>query len=51
VVEICSGFRASQLAESGADEVRRFHREFLAHWPRRIATLRAQVRQVGSARQ
>jgi len=51
VVEICTGFRASQLAEGGADEVRRCHREFLARWPRRIATLRAQVHQVGSASQ
>jgi hypothetical protein len=51
VVEICSGFRASQLAEGDADEARRCHREFLARWPGRIATLRAQVRQVGSASQ
>ena len=49
VIEICSGFRASQLAEAGADEARRWHREFLARWPREIATRRAQVRQAGSA--
>jgi tRNA-Thr(GGU) m(6)t(6)A37 methyltransferase TsaA len=51
VVEICSGFRASQLVEAGADETLRCHREFVARWPRRIAALRAQVRQGGSASQ
>ena len=34
VIEIYSGFRASQLAASGADESKRPHREFLAIWPR-----------------
>jgi tRNA-Thr(GGU) m(6)t(6)A37 methyltransferase TsaA len=34
VIEIYSGFRASQLAADGADESRRPHREFLAMWPR-----------------
>jgi tRNA (adenine37-N6)-methyltransferase len=51
VIEICSGFRASQLTEGGADEARLRHREFLARWPRRIVTLRGQVRQGGSATQ
>ena len=49
VIEICSGFRPSQLAERGADEVRRWHREFLAQWPRKTATWDAQVVQIGSA--
>lgn len=34
VLEIYSGFRASQLAAGGADELLRPHREFLARWPR-----------------
>jgi tRNA-Thr(GGU) m(6)t(6)A37 methyltransferase TsaA len=34
VIEIYSGFRASQLAAGGADESRRAHREFLEVWPR-----------------
>jgi tRNA-Thr(GGU) m(6)t(6)A37 methyltransferase TsaA len=34
VIEIYSGFRASQLAPCGADESLRPHREFLAKWPR-----------------
>ncbi len=34
VLEIDSGFRASQLAAGSADEARRPHREFLARWPR-----------------
>jgi tRNA-Thr(GGU) m(6)t(6)A37 methyltransferase TsaA len=34
VIEIYSGFRASQLAAGGADESLRPHREFLAKWPR-----------------
>jgi tRNA-Thr(GGU) m(6)t(6)A37 methyltransferase TsaA len=34
VVDIDSGFRASQLAAGGADESQRPHREFLALWPR-----------------
>jgi hypothetical protein len=33
VIEIYSGFRASQLAASGADESQRPHREFVAIWP------------------
>jgi len=33
VIEIRSGFRASQLAEAGADETRLRHRKFLARWP------------------
>jgi tRNA-Thr(GGU) m(6)t(6)A37 methyltransferase TsaA len=33
VIEIYSGFRASQLASGGADETMRPHREFLALWP------------------
>jgi tRNA (adenine37-N6)-methyltransferase len=37
VIEIGSGFRDSQLAEEGADEARRFHREFLDRWPRQMA--------------
>jgi hypothetical protein len=35
VMEICSGFRASQLAEEGADDMRVSHRAFLARWPAR----------------
>jgi tRNA (adenine37-N6)-methyltransferase len=34
VIEIYSGFRASQLAAGAADESLRKHREFLAIWPR-----------------
>jgi tRNA-Thr(GGU) m(6)t(6)A37 methyltransferase TsaA len=34
VVEIYSGFRASQLAAGGEDDTLRVHREFLAIWPR-----------------
>ena len=34
VIEICSGFRASQLAAGGADESLRRHREFHTKWPR-----------------
>jgi tRNA (adenine37-N6)-methyltransferase len=34
VVEIYSGFRASQLAASNGDEVLRLHREFVTLWPR-----------------
>jgi tRNA (adenine37-N6)-methyltransferase len=34
VIEIYSGFRASQLDSGGADESRQAHREFLAIWPR-----------------
>jgi len=34
VMEIFSGFRASQLAEASADDVRRCHREFVARWHR-----------------
>jgi tRNA-Thr(GGU) m(6)t(6)A37 methyltransferase TsaA len=34
VIEISSGFRASQLAADSADESHRLHREFLAVWPR-----------------
>jgi tRNA-Thr(GGU) m(6)t(6)A37 methyltransferase TsaA len=34
VVDIDSGFRASQLAAGGTDESQRPHREFLAIWPR-----------------
>lgn len=34
VMEVFSGFRAAQLAEAGADDVRRCHREFVARWPR-----------------
>jgi hypothetical protein len=34
VVEIYSGFRASQLAAGGGDEMLRVHREFVAIWPR-----------------
>lgn len=33
VMEIYSGYRASQLAAGGADESLRLHREFLAIWP------------------
>jgi tRNA-Thr(GGU) m(6)t(6)A37 methyltransferase TsaA len=33
VLEIYSGFRASQLAAGGADETQRLHCEFLANWP------------------
>jgi tRNA-Thr(GGU) m(6)t(6)A37 methyltransferase TsaA len=33
VIEIYSGFRASQLAAGGADESQRPHREFRATWP------------------
>ncbi len=33
VIEIYSGFRASQLAAGGADETLRMHREFLARFP------------------
>jgi tRNA (adenine37-N6)-methyltransferase len=33
VIEIYSGFRASQLAAGGADEPQRLHREFLTIWP------------------
>ncbi|MDB6158556.1 MAG: hypothetical protein JWO04_2262 [Gammaproteobacteria bacterium] len=33
VLEIYSGFRASQLAAGGADETQRLHCEFLAIWP------------------
>jgi len=38
VMEVLSGFRASQLAEAGADDARRCHREFVARWPRATAT-------------
>jgi len=38
VIEVLSGFRASQLAEAGADDVRRCHREFVARWHRDTAT-------------
>jgi tRNA (adenine37-N6)-methyltransferase len=34
VLDITSGFRASQLAAGGADESQRLHREFLTRWPR-----------------
>jgi len=34
VIDIDSGFRASELAADGRDESRRPHREFLAIWPR-----------------
>jgi len=34
VIEITSGFRASQLASRNADESLQHHREFLARWPR-----------------
>jgi tRNA-Thr(GGU) m(6)t(6)A37 methyltransferase TsaA len=34
VIEIYSGFRASQLAAGGTDESLRPHRDFLAIWPR-----------------
>jgi tRNA-Thr(GGU) m(6)t(6)A37 methyltransferase TsaA len=34
VIEIYSGFRASQLAADDPDESKRPHREFLAVWPR-----------------
>jgi tRNA (adenine37-N6)-methyltransferase len=34
VLEIYSGFRASQLAAGGNDKPLRLHREFLAIWPR-----------------
>jgi hypothetical protein len=34
VIEIYSGFRASQLAVVDGDESKRLHREFLAVWPR-----------------
>jgi tRNA-Thr(GGU) m(6)t(6)A37 methyltransferase TsaA len=34
VMEVFSGFRASQLAEAGGDDVRRWHRDFVARWPR-----------------
>ena len=34
VMEIYSGFRASQLAAGGGDETLRAHREFVALWPR-----------------
>jgi tRNA (adenine37-N6)-methyltransferase len=34
VIEIHTGFRASQLTASDADESRRPHREFVAIWPR-----------------
>jgi tRNA-Thr(GGU) m(6)t(6)A37 methyltransferase TsaA len=34
VIDIDSGFRASQLSAGGEDESRRPHREFLAIWPR-----------------
>jgi hypothetical protein len=34
VIEIFSGFRASQLVAAGADESKRRHLEFLAKWPR-----------------
>jgi tRNA-Thr(GGU) m(6)t(6)A37 methyltransferase TsaA len=37
VIDISSGFRAAQLAEAGADEARRCHREFLVRWPREVA--------------
>jgi tRNA-Thr(GGU) m(6)t(6)A37 methyltransferase TsaA len=39
VMEIYSGFRASQLAAGGADESLRPHREFLAKWPREAPDL------------
>jgi tRNA (adenine37-N6)-methyltransferase len=39
VIEIYSGFRASQLAAGEADEVRRAHRQFAAHWPRAAAAV------------
>jgi tRNA (adenine37-N6)-methyltransferase len=35
VVQVDSGFRASQLAARGDDPTLRLHREFLAHWPRK----------------
>jgi tRNA-Thr(GGU) m(6)t(6)A37 methyltransferase TsaA len=34
VIEIYSGFRASQLAGDDGDELRRVHREFVAKWSR-----------------
>ena len=34
VIEIYSGFRASQLATGGADDAVQQHREFLAIWPK-----------------
>jgi len=34
VMEVYSGFRASQLADAAADDVRRCHRAFVARWPR-----------------
>jgi hypothetical protein len=34
IIEIYSGFRASQLAAGSADESLRAHREFLTIWPR-----------------
>ena len=37
VLEVRSGFRPSQLAGDGADEVLRHHRAFLARWPRNLA--------------
>jgi tRNA-Thr(GGU) m(6)t(6)A37 methyltransferase TsaA len=50
VLEVYSGFRASQLAERGADEARRCHRDFLARWPRETPTSRADVRHCQSIR-
>jgi hypothetical protein len=38
VMEVFSGFRTSQLAEAGTDDVRRCHREFVARWPRDAAS-------------
>jgi hypothetical protein len=38
VVEIYSGFRASQLASNSVDEPLQKHRDFHAHWPRDPAT-------------
>jgi tRNA-Thr(GGU) m(6)t(6)A37 methyltransferase TsaA len=37
VIGIYSGFRDSQLAAGGADESLRWHREFLAKWPRAVS--------------
>jgi tRNA-Thr(GGU) m(6)t(6)A37 methyltransferase TsaA len=38
VMEVFSGFRASQLAEAGADPVRQSHRAFVARWNRESET-------------
>jgi hypothetical protein len=35
VLQVDSGFRASQLAAGAGDDALRPHREFLEHWPRR----------------